>query len=110
MRLIFENNHQPAIGRYKNAVVEDQANTRFWLYDSCGTYANFTPGEPGDIAFSQLFENDDHFFVQHDLGKFPSVTLIDEDNVPFIGGVHYVDDDRIEITLSEPMSGVVLLN
>jgi len=39
MRIIYENNHIPEPGKYKNAVVEDGDAEKIWLYDACGTYS-----------------------------------------------------------------------
>lgn len=36
---IYENNHVPKTGSLKCAVVEDAANSIFYLYDDCGSYA-----------------------------------------------------------------------
>lgn len=44
MRVIYDNNHEPAIGRYKDAVVDDGTNNLVYLYDSCGTYVRLAPG------------------------------------------------------------------
>lgn len=39
MRLIYDVNHEPIIGRYKNVIVEDNATGKFFFYDSQGTWA-----------------------------------------------------------------------
>ena len=40
MRIIYENNHVPEVGKYNDTLVEDAANNLYYFYDSCGTYAN----------------------------------------------------------------------
>lgn len=59
MRLIYDVNHQPIVGLYKNVIVED-SNEQFYLYDSGGMWIraqkNGPKGDTGDIA---LFIGDD---------------------------------------------------
>lgn len=38
MRVISERNHVPVIGKYRNAIVEDQNAQRQYVYDDQGTY------------------------------------------------------------------------
>lgn len=57
MRLIFENNHVPAIGRFKDAIVEDPIAGRFWLYDACGTYVFLSTGMQGLSAYQVAVVN-----------------------------------------------------
>lgn len=38
MRIVYENNHVPKTGKYKNVIVEDAAGPVRWQYDSEGTY------------------------------------------------------------------------
>ena len=43
--------------------------------------------------------------IEHNLGKRPSVTIVDEDQNVFIGDVQYINDNEVVITFSEPLSG-----
>lgn len=46
-RIIFESNHTPEPGKYKNAFVQDPNNAnQQWMYDSQGTYTHITYGGP----------------------------------------------------------------
>ena len=36
---VYENNHVPGICKFKNALVEDRVNGKFYFYDSAGTYS-----------------------------------------------------------------------
>lgn len=57
MRLIFENNHIAANGRYRDAIVEDPESGKFWLYDCNGTYVFLTTGMVGQSAYDVAVEN-----------------------------------------------------
>lgn len=48
--------------------------------------------------------------ITHNLGKFPSVTVVDLDNNMVIGDVDYLSTNIIQITFSIPFSGCAFLN
>lgn len=48
--------------------------------------------------------------IQHNLGKYPSVTVVDSANTVVIGEVQYVDLNNITITFSAAFSGKAYLN
>ena len=48
--------------------------------------------------------------IQHDLNKFPSVTVIDSSNTVNIGTVTYSNSNQIVITFSSAFSGIAYLN
>ncbi len=48
--------------------------------------------------------------IQHDLEKFPSVTVIDSANDVVYGNVTYVDENNLTINFSAPFSGKAYLN
>lgn len=50
MRLIYEDNHEPSIGRFRDAVVEDQATGALYFYDCEGTYARLNLEAGGGSA------------------------------------------------------------
>jgi hypothetical protein len=43
--------------------------------------------------------------INHDLDKFPSVTVVNESKEVMIGNITYIDKDNITITFSAPFSG-----
>lgn len=54
MRTIYEQNHVPQIGRYKNALVEDPLIGKQWIYDDQGTYTWITKkGEDSTVPGPQ---------------------------------------------------------
>tara|TARA_B100000497_G_C7634880_1_gene381615 strand:+ start:204 stop:746 length:543 start_codon:yes stop_codon:yes gene_type:complete len=48
--------------------------------------------------------------ITHNLGKFPSVTVVDVDNNVVVGDVDYLSTNIIQITFSIPFSGCAFLN
>ena len=48
--------------------------------------------------------------ISHDLGKFPSVTLVNDDNIEIEGNVKYESELRIVVTFTKPQSGKAFLN
>lgn len=48
--------------------------------------------------------------VNHNLGKKPSVTVVDTADSIFIGEVDYIDDNNLVLTFAFPFSGKAYLN
>lgn len=40
--IVFEVDHEPATGKYRNVIVQDAANNKLYFYDSCGAYTEGT--------------------------------------------------------------------
>jgi len=48
--------------------------------------------------------------VQHDMGKYPSVTIVDSGDDEVIGDVNHESENKLRITFSSPISGKAYLN
>ena len=48
--------------------------------------------------------------IQHNLGRFPSVTVIDSAGTELITGVQYVDENMLIVTANAPIRGKAYLN
>lgn len=48
--------------------------------------------------------------IQHNLGRFPDVTVIDAHGAEVEGDVAYVDSNNLTITFSIPFAGTAYLN
>lgn len=48
--------------------------------------------------------------IQHNLKRFPSVTLVDSSGSEFDAEVEHIDNNNLVVTLSSPTSGKVFLN
>ncbi len=64
-------------------------------------------------AETYIFEQNqasDRWEINHNLHKFPSVTIVDTARTVVVGGVQYIDSDNIICTFSQPFSGTAYLN
>jgi hypothetical protein len=62
-------------------------------------------------TYTQCFDADSLVWtVTHNLGKFPSVTIVDTDNNIVVGEVVYVNSNIIQVTFSSVFAGCVFLN
>jgi len=50
------------------------------------------------------------WYIEHNLGKRPSVTIVDSGGSVVIGGIQYIDNNNITITFSAAFSGNAYLN
>ena len=48
--------------------------------------------------------------IEHGLGRYPSVTLVNDNNVVIEGNVKYVDESTIVVTFTTPQTGRAYLN
>jgi hypothetical protein len=67
-------------------------------------------GADGDKTYSQSFTALSTVHVQHNLGKWPSVTIRDSAGDEVRGGVHFIDNDSLELNFSAEFSGTVTCN
>lgn len=71
------------------------------------------PGPPGsgsDKNFVEVFTNQSSVTVNHNLNKYPSVTVIDSADNEVEGDTHYVDLNTVELTFIGSFSGKATLN
>ena len=52
----------------------------------------------------------DHWFINHKMQKYPSVTIVDTAGTVVVGEVVYIDDNNVELYFSSPFSGAAYLN
>ena len=48
--------------------------------------------------------------IQHNLAKFPSVTIVDNYQRQFVGEIEYINNNEAVVTLSSPITGKAYLN
>lgn len=60
------------------------------------------------VAYDQTVPSD-AWTVQHNLGRFPSVTVVDSAGTTVMGDVQYLDENNISIGFSSPFTGKVYL-
>lgn len=67
------------------------------------------PNEDKNFTFKQKTA-ESNWVIQHNLEKFPSVTVVDSAGSAVIGEVSYVDENNLTITFSAAFAGVAYLN
>lgn len=68
------------------------------------------PGADADNNFTQPFTNLAVVEVNHNLGKRPSVVVVNSAGDEVIGDVNHIDEDNLTLTFSSSFSGVVSCN
>ena len=48
--------------------------------------------------------------IQHNLGKFPSVSVVNNNNIVINGEVTYIDNNNVQLNFSAGFSGKAYLN
>lgn len=48
--------------------------------------------------------------IQHNMGKFPSVTVVDSADNEIVAEVHYIDNDNVVVTMNGASKGKAYLN
>jgi hypothetical protein len=113
-------------GQYKvNSIVEYTADTNFYqvglsLYSSNGVlnldkhyiFGEFTnPASEGDktFVFVQATPSTD-WSIQHNMNKFPSVAVVNNNNILMYGNTTYIDENNLTINFSAGFSGKAYLN
>lgn len=73
--------------------------------------SQYIPDGAGDKTF-QFTQSvvSDNWTIEHNLDKFPSVTVTDSAKSVVEGSIKYINKNKLEITFSSPFSGYVQLN
>ena len=62
-------------------------------------------------TYTQCFESPlASWVITHNLGNFPSVTIVDTNNEIVIGDVDYTSSNIITVTFNNPFAGCAFLN
>tara|TARA_Y100000361_G_C11110884_1_gene317489 strand:+ start:175 stop:717 length:543 start_codon:yes stop_codon:yes gene_type:complete len=65
----------------------------------------------GGGTYTECFENAAAVWtINHNLGKFPSVTIVDTNNTVVVGQVDYLNSNIIKLTFNNPFAGCAFLN
>ena len=87
---------------FGNGVLEDKAVYDFAVFtlssQGVPTFV-FTQGVPATV-----------WNIQHNLGKFPSVSVINNNNVVINGEVTYIDNNNVQLNFSAGFTGKAYLN
>jgi hypothetical protein len=64
-----------------------------------------------DATFTKCFESAAQVWnINHNLGEYPSVTVVDLDNNVVVGEVDYLNTNQIRVSFSRPFAGCAFLN
>jgi len=113
-------------GRYKISSISDYApDTAFleitldvtaangvFAIDGYYIFSEFqNPSTSGDSSFTYTQAVPETTWnIQHDLGKFPSITVIDTANTVVTGQYTYIDNNNVTLTFSAGFAGKAYLN
>ena len=114
-------------GFYKlTAYDQDVTETRFYNASLTFLSGNGSIEEDQDyfvslLQFDTLEDKDKNYIhnqmsalstwsVQHDLNKFPSVSVVDSGNNMVVGDVEYIDENNLTITFNASFSGKAYIN
>jgi hypothetical protein len=123
--MISDQSSQNLFGHYKiESYIQDSINTNFYsltlsyyggnggIYrDHFYNVVNFTFGAEADKTFE--FVQDTPLAVwniAHDLGKFPSATMVLSTGQVGFGDIQYIDNNNLTITFAGAESGKAYLN
>ena len=85
----------------------DGSNKR-WIFQNSKWYPSYDFTSP-TFVFTQAIPSAT-WSITHNLGKFPSVTVVDSAGSTVEGGIQYISNNEIEITFVGAFSGKAYLN
>ena len=113
-------------GRYKISSISDYvpdttfleitldvtASNGVFAIDGYYIFSEFqNPSTSGDSSFAYTQAVPETTWnIQHDLGKFPSITVIDTANTVVTGQYTYIDNNNVTLTFSAAFAGKAYLN
>ena len=81
--------------------------------DAFYDFAVFTLSSQGQPTFIYDFHQtvpDTIWDINHNLGKFPSITVIDSGNTVVVGEYEYIDNNNVQLTFNAAFAGKAYLN
>lgn len=81
----------------------------YWFVNGRNTGQRCSVNTMGTFVFNQTY-NSNTWMIQHNLSKFPSVSVVDENNHLIISDVEYIDENNIILHFSDAISGIAYLN
>lgn len=92
-------------------VVVGEASADLYIIQPDGTLKPTGGSGDGDKTFVFTQASAESVWeIQHNLGKYPSVTTVDSADTVVVGGVEYIDLNNLIITFSAAFSGKAYLN
>ena len=79
------------------------------ILSSTGTGTEWAAGGDLHYVYTRALPNA-IWYIVHNLGKYPSVTVVNNNNVVLYGDIEYIDINTLRITFSGGFSGKAYLN
>ena len=62
-------------------------------------------------TFTECFTSNSKLWtITHNLGKYPSVTIVDDNNEVVIGAIDYKSTNQVAVSFNSPFDGCAFLN
>lgn len=90
----------PDFSGQTDAVLKTNGRKTYWGQDKSSTYVY----EQGTLSPSNVW------IINHNLGKYPSVTVVDSAGTRFECETHYLNENTCVVNMSVAMSGKAYLN
>lgn len=71
--------------------------------------AVLAPSADKHFAYEQA-QPSDTWLIQHNLHKYPSVSIVDTAGSAFLGEVHYIDENSLTVSFAAAVAGYAYLN
>ena len=71
--------------------------------------AVLAPSADKFFAYEQA-QPSDTWTIQHNLHKYPSVSIVDTAGSAFLGEVHYIDENSLTVSFAAAVAGYAYLN
>ncbi len=101
----------PVIEIFTTPVILETTTTPSQIVEVVTEGPQGPPGYGGDINFVH-FQNtpQSQWVIVHNLGKFPSVSVVDSAQTHVEGGVHYDSVNQLTLSFASGFSGKAILN
>lgn len=105
-RVVTVHEGRPGLSAYEVAVDNGFEGTEAEWLESLQA----APGAGSDSNYTQSFTFVDTIVVNHGLGKYPAVTIIDTTGDEVVGAVDHNTINQCTVTFSSETSGVIICN
>ena len=102
-RTISNAEHEAQIGLIKQIDVEQNFANQ--------AYADLASIIGATGTFTECFTSNSKLWtITHNLGKYPSVTIVDDNNEVVIGAIDYKSTNQVAVSFNSPFDGCAFLN
>lgn len=74
------------------------------------SWKELTFSSSGSFTYVHDYINSIEIIVNHNMDKYPSVTIVDTADTIYDGEVEYINRNSVKVTLAIPMSGRIFCN